>query len=572
MRLPNIWGQGALFAFSGLEGECRVHGCINAALLGDLLGVRIHSSEMFDLYVLLDGIKDIEYEVVASDVIRATLRDAQGLPQPVIFTFLNQNTIVGLCGRGRVQLRSLRQVPVTSTVQGSVYRSGNSSFHFWKCDIDGISLFSFSTQGFQPVSQAQVNELAQRRVDWLSGFDALAPRDEEIRLTFLKCVSVMKSQVYTADGQFNQRWTTPNRLPHRWLWLWDSAFHALGNYILDEGLAQDTLQSVMDVQKEDGFIPHLARPSFTSDITQPPILCWSALKLFKRGGDRGFLGRILPGLEKYLAWNEANRTIPATGLFMWHVNTTSTVCRADESGMDNSPRFDGVGSMECIDFSCFMLSEYQCIASLCDAAAPERAEDYRLKAKKLKQAINRYLWDEADKFYYDRLPESGDLHKVSSIASFLPLFAGACSARAAALLVRHLDDPASFATELPIPSVARCDVSFGTDMWRGPVWLNYNYMIAEGLRRYGYQDRADALILKTLRAVCRYYMEDGVIYEMYDPDGRVSPRCLRRKGAPIEPYDPRVRYQAIRDYGWSSALFAAMVMENSGCCTATRSK
>ena len=72
MRLPNIWGQGALFAYSGLDGECGVYSSLNGALLGDLLGVRLHAKEVFDLYISLDGIKDIEYEVVASDVIRAT--------------------------------------------------------------------------------------------------------------------------------------------------------------------------------------------------------------------------------------------------------------------------------------------------------------------------------------------------------------------------------------------------------------------------------------------------------------------------------------------------------------------
>ena len=124
---------------------------------------------------------------------------------------------------------------------------------------------------------------------FLGRFEAILPKDEDAALTFLKCVSVMKSQVYTADGQFCQRWTTPNRLPHRWLWLWDSVFHGLGNFLLDETLPRDSLLSVLDVQKEDGFVPHLARPSFTSDITQPPVLAWGAVKLYRRTGDKDFL-------------------------------------------------------------------------------------------------------------------------------------------------------------------------------------------------------------------------------------------------------------------------------------------
>ena len=99
-------------------------------------------------------------------------------------------------------------------------------------------------------------------------------------------------------------------------------------------------------------------------------------------------------------------------------------------------------------------------------------------------------------------------------------------------------------------------------MWRGAVWVNYNYMISLGLRRYGFALQADSLIRATVSEISRFYHSDGVIYEMYDPDGMMSPRCIPRKGTPIEPYDSRVRYQVIRDYGWSSALFAAMVLEN----------
>ena len=629
MRLPDIWGQGALFAFSGMDGECRVYSCLNAHLLGDLLGVRIHARELFDLYVVLDGIKDIQYEAVASDVIKARLKDAQGMETPFLLTFLDQQTIVGLCGRGRVQLRSLRAINETRTEHGSVFVCGTSAFHFWRRDEGELTLFSFSLGDFTPVTREKVEALCAGRIAFFERFGPLCPKDEALALTFLKCISVMKSQVYTADGQFRQRWTTPNRLPHRWLWLWDSAFHSLGNFLLeheqhvfrvsaggnknadglgsvpgglrqqllgffhvllaevfaagggvpgwlwlwdsafhslgnfllDETLPRDTLLSVLDVQREDGFIPHLARPSFTSDITQPPLLAWAAVKLYERTGDADFLRDIKNKLQKYLEWNIRNRRDPESGLFCWHVNTTSENCRADESGMDNSPRFDNVSVMECIDFSCFMLNEASAMARIDEVTGECSDRDWQKYASELKQAINGRLWDEEDGFYYDRVP-GGDFHKVKSVASFLPLFCGAATEDNARVLSEKLKDASSFDTYLPLPSISRSDPSFDADMWRGAVWLNCNYMICEGLKKYGFTQQADGIIKKTVREVALYYLRDGVIYEMYDPDGRVSPRCIRRKGRPIEPYDPRVRYQAIRDYGWTSALYCAMISEN----------
>ena len=562
MKLPNIWGQGALFAFSGLDGECRVYSCLNASLLGDLLGVRIHAKELFDLYVVLDGIKDIRYDVVASDVIKAHLKDAQGLETPFALTFLDQQTVVGLCGRGRVQLRSLRAISETRTEHGSVFVSGTSSFHFWRRDVDSLTVFSFSLSGFAPVTLTDIEQLCQKRVGFLERFEALCPKDEALRLTFLKCISVMKSQVYTADGQFKQRWTTPNRLPHRWLWMWDSVFHSLGNRLLDPTLPQDCLRSVLDVQREDGFIPHLARPSFTSDITQPPILAWGALKLYEKTGDQDFLCEIAPKLQNYLEWNIQNRSDPRSGLFCWHVNTDSANCRADESGMDNSPRFDGVSVMECIDFSCFMLNEAVAMARIEEITRTQGKRSWARYAKVLRESINKNLWDEEDGFYYDRVAENGKFHKLRSVANFLPLFCGAATRKIAAQLAARLRDKSTFNTALPIPSVSRSDPAFDGDMWRGAVWVNCNYMISAGLKKYGYLSQANEIIVKTVQEISRYYMTDGVIYEMYDPDGRISPRSIRRKGLPIEPYDPRVRYQAIRDYGWSSALCAAMISEN----------
>ena len=528
MKLPNVWGRGALFAFSGLDGECRVYSCLNASLLGDLLGVRIHAQELFDLYVVLDGIKDINYDVVASDVISAKLKDAQGEESPVVFTFMDQQTIIGFCGRGRVQLRSLRAINETRTEHGSVFKSGVSSFHFWKQDMGAVTVFSFSLGGFVPVTKDQVRSLADKRIEYLERFEPLAPKDEQLGRTFLKSISVMKSQVYTADGQFRQRWTTPNRLPHRWLWLWDSVFHSLGNFVLDHTLARDSLLSALDAQRDDGFMAHLARPNFTSDVTQPPLLAWGALRYYER----------------------------------WHVNTNSENCRADESGMDNSPRFDDVSSMDCLDFSCFMLNEAEAMSGICAVLKNGDEKLWRETADELKKRINEYLWDEEDGYYYDRLPAGGAFHKVKSAASFLPLFVGACTEETASMISEKLKDEKTFSTYLPLPSVARNDESFSLDMWRGAVWVNYNYMISTGLKRYGYMEQAGTIIRATVNEISRFYHTDGVIYEMYDPDGMISPRCIPRKGTPIEPYDTRVRYQVIRDYGWSSSLFAAMVLEN----------
>ena len=563
ISLPDIWGQGALFAFSGLDGACTVAHGMQAYLLGDLLGVRVCGAEMFDLYVSLGEIKDIRYEIVASDLISGCLRDRSGQETQVILTFLDENTIVGVCGRGRLRVHALDEICPEKTDGMVYYRGKDTVYTLFSEDTEQETVFAFSGHANPSVSMQTVLGLKEKRLALYRTYAKYAPVRSDVQRTFLKCMSVMRSQVYTREGRFHQRWTTPDRLPHRWLWLWDSVFHSMGNHVLSPGLAQETLLSVLDAQQPDGMIPHMARPDYVSGITQPPVLAWGVLREYERTGDRAFLEACMPGLERYLQWNMRNRMDPETGLFFWDVNPDQPTNRCDESGMDNSPRFDHARKMGCVDFCSYMLHEARCMARICEILHTDGTAWHALRDR-LISAMRTWLWHEEDGVYYDRVLGTMEWNRVLSVVSFLPLFAGACDARESERLVRYLRSPEHFGTCLPLPSISRSDPVYGSDMWRGPVWINFSYMIAQGLKDYGFSELAEDVIRKTVLEIARWYHTDGVVYEMYDPEGRMSPHSLPRKGQIREPYAFSVRYQAIRDYGWSATLCAAMIMENPG--------
>lgn len=136
----------------------------------------------------------------------------------------------------------------------------------------------------------------------------------------------------------------------------------------------------------------------------------------------------------------------------------------------------------------------------------------------------------------------------------MPIFAGVCDKEQCAKLVEHLNNPKEFGTEIPVPSISKKDKSFGTDMWRGPVWINYNYMISKGLADYGHHCLSQNIKDKTLDVINEWYNRTGTVYEFYDSENKIPPFCFNRKGEVYEPYDFRVKYQAIRDYGWSVTL------------------
>jgi glycogen debranching enzyme len=76
-------------------------------------------------------------------------------------------------------------------------------------------------------------------------------------------------------------------------------------------------------------------------------------------------------------------------------------------------------------------------------------------------------------------------------------------------------------------------------MWRGPTWVNVNYLMIEGLQRTGYVDLARELRRRTLDLIC---LHDD-IYEYYQPQtGAVPP-----KAASI--------------FGWSAAVFIDLAIQ-----------
>jgi hypothetical protein len=59
-----------------------------------------------------------------------------------------------------------------------------------------------------------------------------------------------------------------------------------------------------------------------------------------------------------------NRDYNRNCLYEWATNTGDPTNPCDECGMDNSPRFDGYETMDCIDFSCYMASEARAMAKI----------------------------------------------------------------------------------------------------------------------------------------------------------------------------------------------------------------
>lgn len=524
----HVWGAGQLIAFSAIDGPTDYARGLVARTLREGVGVEVVLPGRCELRfgddpseVLLGG--DFFEITTERGTARGAMLDAHHL------------LIEGPCDPGEMDAE-------LAIVQG-----------------EGLTLVAGRETLDETLLRADLDSAIAHRQGWLAS--QILPRwiQGDARATAFKALSQMKTQVCSPEGLFQHRWTTPDRWPHRNCWLWDTAFHAIGFRHVDPSLAREMVSGYLDAQREDGFCPHMAFPGGRSGITQPPVLALAAMLLDQADPNEEWLREIYPKLCAYVRWDLDNRDT-GDGLLGWNTNDKANN-RCDESGMDNSTRFEFDRQLSAVDFNALMALECEVLGHLAHALdfrrdAGEWVERYLTRVDR----INAAMWDEEAGIYMDCFAETGERTGVLASAGFLPLACGAASPRQARRLAEHLENAETFGSPVIVPSIAVTDQEhYSKDMWRGPVWVNINWLIAFGLRRSGLEEVARRLEQATCREIERRYLECGSIYEFYDDRGEDAPGKLPRKGT----NDPqRAYHQVIHDYGWSGTLYLDMMWEH----------
>lgn len=568
-NLPKVWGQGAIFAYSGLDGINTLSNSLAGILMADKIGIEFKTPVTSYLFFKLNQVTDIVYEIIANDVIKSTLINWNKEHHDFNITFYSENVLLLKCCKNtNLCVDFDEELTKRETDAASIYE--NEKVKFAICETtEGSTVkiaFAYGKNAEADAKQALLADfdaIVQERLAFYNTLPKAVFKDDDEAMLFNKCFSVMKSIIYTPEGQIKTRWSTPNRYPHKRLWLWDSAFNSVGLKYISKDLAEDAVRAVFSAQGEDGFIPHMTAPQGHSDITQAPVLAWAVVELYREFQDDALAKELYDKLEAYLMWDMKMRDENGNGLLEWEVDPTSADCRCGESGMDNTPRFDHATMADCIDFSSFMANEMRCMKRLAEILKKdEDVQKWGSLYNKTKGLINSVLWDEEDQFYYDKRLTDESFVKVKSVASFLPLFAGVATKEQAAALVEHLKNPQEFGTKFMIPTVSASDATYKTmDMFRGTVWLNFNYLIAQGLDEYGYFELADEIRESTIETVKKWYMSDGVIYEFYDSRDKVAPRRLSRKGHAIQPYLSNIKLQSVRDFSWGACFIPDFIIK-----------
>ena len=553
MRLPDRYCYGTLFAYSGIDGENSHMQDLAGMLMASPVSVRFDAPNPVTLSV---EVKSANMQVVLCDALRS---------DELLLVFADKTTVIGKTDC-RVQIFTDARSAIQSR-RGALLLQANGYCYALLVRGDRF-VFCREETAQRALNAAQeklrldIDALFAARLAYYEA-KPLCRRPAYEQL-YYKCLSVNRVNVYSPQDGFSCRFTTPDRLPHKQMWLWDSMFHAMTFAQYDPQMAKEALLAVLEAQREDGFIPHMMKSvTNTSAITQPQVIAWAALTVYRATKDRAFLAACAEKIAAFELWFLKNRDLNGNGLLEWKTDYSNVRCRCDESGMDNSPRFDTTETLDAIDCSCFMVHDCRCLAEIYRVLGKEQeAARFRQIADDMAQKINDLLWDEDRGAYCDRTL-SGKLTHVLSVCSFLPLFAGVCTPERAARLVSHLHNEATFGTPLPVASISRDHPDYGADMWRGCVWLNFNYFTLLGLRRYGFDDEAQRLLERTLQSVDRWFRETGNVFEFYDAEDETAPWRLNRKGPQPPAPDYRIRMHAITDFNWS-ACFTLLMIQDAG--------
>ena len=289
MMIPNKWGQGQLFAFSALDGPSYFGDDFTGMLCGDRIGVRFYSKVKRELAFINVYEKELEFDAVTSDYICCHFSGLEKMQiiyaaQHLIIGNINGNVLPKVFTEGLYQTEIVDGAEIHDTQDGdatALKRQGNRfAFAFGHSGDEVVVL----------VNKGLAMNLEEAASAKLSFYEKCGAADTlPYADLYAKCLSVMKTQLYSPEAKFDTIWSTPDRLPHKSLWLWDSVFHALGHRHIKVSLAEELIRAVWVHQADNGFVPHMANTFESSGITQPPIIAWGTWQIYQTSKNKEFL-------------------------------------------------------------------------------------------------------------------------------------------------------------------------------------------------------------------------------------------------------------------------------------------
>jgi len=326
------------------------------------------------------------------------------------------------------------------------------------------------------------------------------------------------------------------------LFCWDTYFAAMLALPDNKNLAYANLTAITNEKTEAGFVPNFGsvNDGKSRDRSQPPVGSLALKETYRRYRETAIVEYLFDDLLTWNRWWAARRRLsdgtlcwgsdpyePKYGRHWESSGVNETPGAKLESGLDNSPMYDGVPFDEekhimrlaDVGLTGLYIMDCEALAELAAAVGRPEAAELRERAELSKGGLEN-LWDEDFGMYLNRRTDTNEFSRRISPTNFYALFSDRVSGERARRMVReHFYNPEEFYGEFMMPSIARNDPAYAEqDYWRGPIWAPMNFLAYLALRKHNLTDACAVLAEKSKNLILLEWGLNGHVHENYHGD------------------------------------------------------
>lgn len=372
-----------------------------------------------------------------------------------------------------------------------------------------LSSFALSPQAAQAPDNPDPTALLH---DLTTDFNRLAPQ------TIRPAEGYIKHPYLIPAGHYNQMWD------------WDGFFIGLHWANQDPANAKylrDWVLSFAGSADADGYVagcitPKGPRPLF-GKFAMKPFLAQGALVAARDLNDYEWIRPAWPAMQRILEYRKRTQYDPKWKLWFWD--------NAMQSGADNNMALTNDehdrSAILAVDASVWAMREYFAMSAIASALGDRTsARSYQAEAIATRHAILRQLWAPRDAMFWNRRRDTGAIIRVIAWSNFLPLIDGILPRDEARRMIKlYLLNPSQMRSNHGLRSLSHFDPAYNNEAiinpysnWRGPVWINANFLDWIALRRYGFNEEARWLAIVIATDVHRDIEKWGSMHEDYDAE------------------------------------------------------